>query len=130
MEISKSDFKSDMILNRDTTIFLGDGIMIDMGPTCADNFTWTGKQDMDDPASLTPIINPKTSTTYHIYFSMNGKTCSDSINIYVQDPDDLDCENILLPNSFTPNGDGINDNYGVSNKFIVEELKYLDIYDR
>ncbi|MBK7093602.1 MAG: gliding motility-associated C-terminal domain-containing protein [Saprospiraceae bacterium] len=130
LELSKSELRSDVILNQDTTIFLGDKIKIDMGLTCADNFSWTGKQDMDNPDILTPTIQPKASQKYHIFFVMRGKSCSDSISIYIQDKDKLDCKNLLLPNSFSPNGDDLNDNYGISNKFIIEELKSFEIFDR
>ncbi|MEZ4907482.1 MAG: gliding motility-associated C-terminal domain-containing protein [Saprospiraceae bacterium] len=130
LQLNRMALSADMIVNQDTTIFLGDGILIDMGPTCADYFSWTGKADMDDPESLTPYITPKETSVYNLYITMNGKTCSDSIKIYIQDPDELDCKNILLPNSFTPNDDGVNDTYGISNKFIVEDLKYFDIYDK
>lgn len=121
---------SDMILNQDTTIFLGSGIDIEMGPTCADNFNWTNKQDLSDSDILKPTITPSESNVYYIYFIMNGKSCYDSIYIHVQDKDALDCEKLLLPNSFTPNDDGLNDRLEISNKFIIEEMKSFDIYDR
>jgi gliding motility-associated-like protein len=130
LELWKSELRSDVILNQDTTIFLGDKIKIEMGQTCADNFSWTGKQDMDNADILTPTIQPKASQTYHIFFVMKGKSCSDSISIFIQDKEKLDCKNLLLPNSFSPNGDDLNDNYGISNKFIIEELKSFEIFDR
>ncbi len=128
--LRKNNIKSDQILNEDLTIFLGDQVPIEMSTTCAESFNWTNKQDLDDPNSLTPVIMPKKSTTYHVYFNMKGKTCRDSINIYVKDKDELDCSKILLPSAFTPNNDGLNDVYGISNKYIVEELKSLEIYSR
>ncbi len=130
VSLRKNSIKSDQILNEDITIFLGEQLPIEMSTTCAESFNWTNKGDLDDPNSLTPTIEPKKSTTYHIYFNMRGKICSDSINIYVKDKDELDCSKILLPSAFTPNDDGINDTYGISNKYIVEELKSLEIYNR
>jgi len=130
LELNKIEIKSDEILNQDTTIYLGDAIDIKMGPTCAVNFKWSNKEDLDDPASLTPTITPKKSTLYYIDILMNGISCRDSIYIHVQDKDKLDCSNLLLPNSFTPNNDGLNDHYDISNKFIIQELQYFDIYSR
>jgi len=124
------ELPSDMILNQDTTIYLGDMIKVDMGPTCADNFNWNNKADLDDPDILTPVIKPQKSTIYYIYFQMQGKTCYDSLYIHIQDKDALKCENLLLPSSFTPNADGLNDKYGISNNFIIDELKSFDIYNR
>ena len=37
---------------------------------------------------------------------------------------------MYLPKAFTPNGDGINDSYGISNPFAVRELISFEIYDR
>ncbi len=128
--LAEVELPSDMVLNQDTTIYLGDGIQVEMGPTCADNFNWSNKADLDDPDILTPVITPQKSTIYYIYFQMKGKTCYDSLYIHIQDKDALNCKDLLLPNSFTPNGDGLNDLYGISNKFIVDELKSFDIYNR
>lgn len=130
IDLRNAEIVSDKIINRDTTIFLGDNIAIEMGNTCADYFNWTGQQDMDDPESLTPVITPAESRIYYIYFVMKGKTCSDSIKIFIQDPAQLECGNLLLPNSFSPNSDGINDRFGISNSFIIEEMRSFEIFNR
>ncbi len=127
---SDVELPSDMILNQDTTIYLGDGIQVEMGPTCADNFNWSNKVDLNNPDTLNPIITPKQSTIYYIYFQMKGKACYDSLYIHIQDKDALNCENLLLPSAFSPNGDGLNDTYGISNKFIIKKLNSFDIYSR
>jgi len=130
LQLSQTEIPADRILNRDTTIFLGSSIQIKMGPTCADNFTWSHPDDLDDPHSLTPVITPKKSTKYLLFLLMDGKACADSIFIHVQDKDSLDCSKLLLPSAFTPNGDGLNDVFYISNKFIIEKLDFFDIFDR
>lgn len=55
---------------------------------------------------------------------------TDSIRIFVLQDDDIDCDNLLLPTAFTPNGDNINDDYGISNTFIINDLQRYEIYDR
>ncbi len=130
IQLNEIELPSDMILNQDTTIFLGSSIQVDMGPTCADNFSWTNKMDLNNPDTLTPLITPEKSTIYYVYFQMKGKSCYDSLYIHIQDKDALDCQDLLLPNSFTPNDDGLNDRFGISNRFIIEELKSFDIYNK
>lgn len=130
LELRGRRILSDQILNQDTTIYLGDSIGINVGPTCADNFNWTGKKDLSNPDILTPFIKPKKSTKYYINFLMRGRTCRDSIFVHVLDKEQLDCNGLLVPNSFTPNGDGINDVLKISNNFIIDELKSFEVFDR
>lgn len=62
--------------------------------------------------------------------TISSCVATDSVLIEVIDPDDLDCNAIFLPNAFTPNGDGLNDTYGISNPYSVQELLSFDIIDR
>ena len=45
-------------------------------------------------------------------------------------PTGLDCEEVFLPKAFTPNGDGLNDTYGISNPFAIQQLISFEIFDR
>ena len=130
LELRRRRIPSDKILNQDTTIYLGDTLKIKMGPTCAENFNWSDKQDLSNPDVLTPTIKPEKSTKYYIYFLMKGKTCKDSLFIHILDKDELDCNKLLVPNSFTPNGDGLNDALRISNNFIIDDLKSFEVYNR
>lgn len=129
-EILSKYLYPDQIINRDTTIFAGGNVFLDAGNSCASNFTWTPTTGLDDPFILDPIASPTESTTYTI--SLDNGSCStmDTIRINVIDPNALDCENLLLPKAFTPNGDGLNDIYRISNQFIIESLEFFEIYDR
>ena len=55
----------------------------------------------------------------------------DTIRLIVVDSSDLDCEDVFLPNAFTPNGDGLNDDFGLSNaSFFLGEFISMEVYDR
>lgn len=131
VEIANSSLRPDMILNNDTTIVAGSPIDIEVGPTCATSFTWTPTTALDDDTILNPTATPDATTTYSLIFENEGNcTTTDQLTINVIDPNLLDCENLLLPNAFTPNGDQLNDRYGISNLFLIDEIEYFEIYDR
>ena len=55
---------------------------------------------------------------------------TDTIQITVIDPEELPCA-AQLPRAFTPNGDGRNDTYGISNSVVLEgRLIEFEIFDR
>jgi len=130
LELHGLDLFPDMILNNDTTLLLGESLQIETGPNCANGFYWDNTDDLDDSNTLTPVITPTDSETYKLFFNNDACTSVDSIRIFIQDPNDLACDKLLLPNAFTPNGDDLNESFGISNKFIVDEIKSFDIYSR
>jgi gliding motility-associated-like protein len=130
LEVSRSYLYPDRIITENTTIFNGDFIQLELGPTCASNVQWSPVISLDNAAIPSPSANPNTTTTYKI--SVNNGSCvsTDTVKIFVADKDKLDCDKLLLPGAFTPNNDGLNDLYGISNTFIVDDLEYFEIYDR
>jgi gliding motility-associated-like protein len=79
----------------------------------------------------TPILSPEVTTTYLLELNDSSFcTAYDSIRVIVVDPTTIDCTDILLPSAFTPNGDGLNDEFGISNPFSTGELLAFEIFDR
>lgn len=122
--------RPDQILNVDTTLFLGDALDINMGPSCATSVIWTPGNGVVSTSDLEPTITPTESTTYTVLLGDSFCSATDTIRINVIDSDLLDCQRLLLPKAFTPNGDGLNDTYFISNKFVVDEVQSFEIYDR
>jgi gliding motility-associated-like protein len=54
----------------------------------------------------------------------------DTLTINVINPEDLPCDEVFLPKAFTPNGDLLNDTYGISNPYVLQQLRIFEIYDR
>lgn len=122
--------RPDQILNQDTVLFLGDNLQINMSPSCASNIQWTPSGGVSNTTDLEPIMTPSESTTYTVQLTDSFCTVEDTIRINVVNSDELNCQGLLLPKAFTPNGDGLNDTYYISNGFIVEDLISFEIYDR
>ncbi len=127
----RGNFKfPDRIITDNTTIFKGESITLELGNTCASDILWTPGSSLNDDQTISPLATPDVSTTYEVV--LNNGTCisKDSVRIFVADKDELDCNSLLLPSAFTPNNDGLNDRFGISNLFIVESMSYFEIYDR
>ena len=129
-ELEDLYFAPDRIANRDTTIFLGNSVPIDITNTCANIFSWSPTTNVSDPMSANAVITPTETSSYQLSFNDGRCIANDSIRITVIDPATLDCQEIFLPNAFTPNGDNRNDTYGISNPYAISNLISLEIFDR
>lgn len=129
-ELQASSIQPDLIMNNDTTIIAGSEVQIISGPTCANSVNWFPSNAINTDDAIAPILSPVVTTEYTRELSHNGCTMTDQIIINVIEESNVDCSNLLLPNVFTPNGDGVNDMYGISNLFIVDELNSFEIFDR
>ncbi|RLD20910.1 MAG: hypothetical protein DRI69_05305 [Bacteroidetes bacterium] len=121
----------DQLITADTVVFLGDGVQIVLSNSCANDYLWTplaGVDMVDDPE---PVITPPESATYGLLMDYGFCKAVDTIRIIVVDSSELDCNDVFLPNAFTPNLDGLNDDFGMSNaNFFLGEFLTMDIYDR
>ena len=129
-EIQQLDEQPDQIINQDTTIFAGSSVLIETGSICSSNFNWNPTAGLDDPNLVEPIATPNTSTLYELTVDHGNCVARDDVNIFVIDEEAIDCEQLLLPNVFTPNGDKVNDEFAISNDFIISQLDFFEIYDR
>lgn len=123
--------RPDHIGNRDTIIFLGNSLETFTTQTCVTNFEWSPTDFVENPTEPNTTITPDFSMTYTLSFTDdNFCTTVDTLNVKVIDPDTLDCREVFLPKAFTPNGDELNDVYGISNPQVVPNLIAFEIYDR
>lgn len=120
----------EMILSNDTTMFLGDKIDIKAVPNCDGVITWTPSVDLSDPNAFETTFSAQVTTVLHAEIGQGICTAKDSIRIGVIPKEDIDCDELILPNVFTPNGDQINDKIGILNGYIIEKFYYFDIFDR
>ncbi len=120
----------DVILTQDTLVFLGADVPIRSVSTCATNIAWTPSASLDNPSVANPIARPSSETLYKVRFTKPNCTITDSVRVLVVDPNQIDCDKILFPTAFTPNQDGLNDDFGISNAYIVEKLESFNILDR
>jgi gliding motility-associated-like protein len=130
-EVSALYTAPDQLVNRDTIIFLGSSIPTRLTNTCATNFLWSPGGDLADSTSGTTVITPKQGGQFKYVLKMIEGTCttSDTLNVKVVDPNDLDCTKLYVPNAFTPNGNGINERFYISNPETVDEIVSFEVLD-
>ncbi len=75
---------------------------------------------------LNPVVSPLDDQTYSVeIFDINGCNGSDDIFIEVDKN-----RNVFIPNVFTPNGDGFNDEFQVFSGPGVTQINSMQVFDR
>ena len=120
----------DRIITENTTIFQGQSITLESGASCDDPIVWSPAANLDNAASPNPVLTPDQTATYTLTVNHSNCISRDTVRIFVADRDKLDCDNLPLPKAFTPNNDRLNDQFGISNTFLLESLESFEIYTR
>jgi gliding motility-associated-like protein len=131
-EINRYNLRADKILTRDTLVYLGNSFKPAVTQYCVGQFVWDPLTGVDNPLAAEPIITPTQTTTYEITFNYDDDcVATDTLLVTVIDPATLDCNQIFIPNAFTPTeSPNLNDVFGISNPFAVEEFISFEVFDR
>lgn len=131
-EIKKYNLRADQILNRDTLVYLGNSFQPSVAKYCVGQFTWSPISGVGNPSIAEPIISPTETTTYKLTMTYADDCMAmDTLHVTVIDPATLDCNQVFLPNAFTPSETPqLNDLFGISNPFAVDEFISFEIFDR
>ena len=85
-----------------------------MTPPDAYTYRWSPAVGLDDPTLRNPVCTPTSDMSYSltVWDKVSKCSASDSVNVFV-------LTKIIVPNTFTPNNDGVNDRW---------EIRFLDRY--
>lgn len=91
------------------------------------SYSWLPDRYIDDVHSLQPIVSPVNDMTYFLTANSNDGcgVSKDSVKIHVY-------KKVIIPNAFSPNGDGINDTWNIKalNSYNDYELSVFNRYGR
>ena len=114
------------ILSNDTSVMIGS--VVPLRAITTGNpilFRWTPEALVTSPQSVTTSSKPLTTGTYKFSFEAtgsNGCVSTKQVNVMV-------LQSFNMPNSFTPNGDGINEVFRIPPGSAFQ-LKEFSIFDR
>jgi gliding motility-associated-like protein len=90
-------------------------------------YSWSPAASLNDSNISDPIATPVTTTQYYVTGTdMNGCSNKDSVVVNV---DMTNLAKFLMPSAFTPNGDGLNDCFGMKYWGQILEVEF-NIYNR
>ena len=108
----------------DTTIF--DTGVAELNGNTGGTYVWSPTDGLTCTDCPTTFSSIDTTTTYSLFsIDANGCIAVDEVTVTVL----ISNENVFVPNTFTPNGDGANDYFAILGPGIVL-IKSFQIYDR
>lgn len=114
-----------LTITPDTTIIEGESLQLSAGGGL--NYFWFPDDFMNNPNVTNPIVTPDVNTTYNVEVTdING--CVDTLSVQITVAPDI--TDLIVPNLFTPNGDGYNDYWTIANidGFPSNEVSIFNIY--
>ncbi|MFN8276746.1 MAG: choice-of-anchor L domain-containing protein [Chitinophagales bacterium] len=117
---------------RDTTITLGDSAVLYVNTSSSGNwhYQWTPGTFLNSDTNAAVVCRPTDSLLYRILVSNGYCSSGDSIRVRIRTIE-RDTYDLVMPNAFTPNGDGKNDYFfPVFKNGKTASIKAFRIYNR
>lgn len=114
-------------LGDNTRLELGDSLVLNAFSTLPINaYAWESPETLSCSDCSSPVATPLRNTTY-ILTALNANGCEarDSLGVTI-----FNTKRLFAPNAFSPNGDGVNDEFTLFSGKSVDSILKLEIFDR
>lgn len=106
-----------------TTIILGESVTLVAGGGVS--YVWYPDYFLSDDSIANPVATPIDTIIYNVVMTdLNGCTATKSVKVNVRPPNQ-----VFVPNTFTPNGDAVNDFIKLYTTGAIEKVEF-HIFDR
>jgi len=99
-----------------------------LSATGSGTFQWLPVTGLSDPTIANPVAAIAQTTKYYLTVT-NSAGCSAKDSVIVQVSGNTSTDRYMVPTAFTPNGDGLNDCFGVKEWGNISNLEF-SIYNR
>ncbi|RYE18488.1 MAG: gliding motility-associated C-terminal domain-containing protein, partial [Sphingobacteriales bacterium] len=113
----------DVWAGSDATILLGESVQLSASGGVS--YTWSPATGLSDSGIANPFASPEATTTYTVTAtSADGCAASGMVTVAVTYND------LMVPNVFTPNGDGVNDTWAIEGLQVVYPNCEVQVFNR
>ena len=117
------------VIDLPANVTINVGSTYQMNPTVSTNvvsYSWNPSNNLSCSNCLTPVAKPTSTTKYNLT-AVNDGGCATTDSIRIQ----VICNgaNFFVPNTFSPNGDGVNDHF-IVNGIGLNVIPSITIYNR
>ena len=112
----------------DLTIYAGNYVQLSGSNSYGGNqFSWAPAAYLSLSNVANPYAAPNVTTQFILSYSdtSNGCVDRDTMTIFVKE-----CSDLIIPNAFSPNQDGVDDYFMIMNPEAIYKLSQLSIYNR
>lgn len=105
-------------------IFEGQSVQLNATQKYGNLFSWTPTTGLSDPNVLDPVASPHDDITYTLHVTSTANCGIDSSSVFVKV-----YKKITIPNTFSPNGDNVNDYWDID-ALITYPGSLMLVFDR
>ncbi len=126
--IQVANFPSDVTINYPDSFQVPDLLIVSTNPVAST--VWSPSTGLSCTECESPMALPLQSSTEYTFTVTDEEGCSKDWSFTLTVILPCDPENVIIPNAFTPDGDGLNDTFSAVTEEGIEEVFEIKIFNR